>query len=210
MTACLFFDIFKDIVLACAATTGAYVAFKGLSTWKQQLTGQTEYDLARRMLVTLFRYRDSIDQARHPVMWGNEMPSPPDEEAKKMSFEEISFYGSSKAYQKRWDKVQTERSALYADLLESEAIWGTELKNLFQITFDLEHELFVQIRHHVELANPKTPDANKDAILKLKKKKRDIMYSSLGEEDDEFKVELLAAIEAIEKYLKPHLRREKA
>lgn len=210
MTSCEIFEITKDLVLIVAAAIGSYVALKGLNTWQRQLTGQTEYDLARRILVTLFKYRDAIDQTRHPAMWGDEMPSPPEEEAKKMSFDEINFYGSSKAYQKRWDKVQTEKSSLYADLLESEAIWGIDLKNLFQPIFDLEHELLVKIRHHIELANPKTPDAHKEAILKLDKKKRDIMYSTLGEETDDFKLELLAAIEAIEKYLKPHLRREKA
>jgi hypothetical protein len=210
MTNCEIFEVIKDVVLIVAAAIGSYVALKGLNTWQRQLTGQTEYDLARRILVTLFKYRDAIDQTRHPAMWGDEMPSPPEEEAKEMSFKEIQFYGSSKAYQKRWNNVQTKKSSLYADLVESEAIWGIELKNLFQPIFDLEHELFVQIRHHIELTNPKTPDDHKEAILKLAKEKRDILYSSLGEENDDFRSELLAAIGKIENFLKPYLRREKA
>ena len=137
------------------------------------------------------------------------MPSPPEDEAKKMSDEQIRFYGTSKAYQARWDKVQSERTNLYADLLEAEAIWGNVLKDLFKKIFDLEHELFTRIRHYIELINPDTNEASKEAIRKIDEKKRDIMYDDLGEEPDEYKQELISAIEGIEKYLKPKLSHEK-
>ena len=99
--------LLKDLVLSGAAITGAVVAVKGLGTWQHQLKGQSEYELSRRILVSVFKYRDAINGVRHPAMWAYEMPSPPEEEATKMSREQIRFYGTSKAYQARWDKVQT-------------------------------------------------------------------------------------------------------
>ncbi|MBT4267830.1 MAG: hypothetical protein HOD85_26775, partial [Deltaproteobacteria bacterium] len=45
-----------------------------------------------------------------------------EEKSKTMHPDQISFYGTSNAYQARWDKVQEERTSLYADLLEAEAI----------------------------------------------------------------------------------------
>jgi len=200
--------LIKDIILIGAAITGSIVAIKGLGTWQRQLKGQSEYDLSRRILVTLFKYRDGINGVRHPAMWAHEMPSPPEDEADNMSREQISFYGSSKGYQNRWDKVQLEKTSLYADLLEAEAIWGIELKDLFKEVFSLEHELFTSVRHHIELRNPNTPEASKEAIIKIDKKRRDIMYDTLGDEPDEFKKEFISAIEKIEKYLKPKLRHE--
>jgi hypothetical protein len=142
-------------------------------------------------------------------MWAYEMPSPSENEAKIMSQEQIRFYGTSKAYRARWDKVKIERTSLYADLLEAEAIWGNELMNLFKKVFDLEHELFTRIRHYIELINPDADVASKEAIRNIDKKKRDIMYDNLSEEPDEYKQELISAIEDIEKYLKPKLRHEK-
>lgn len=201
--------LLKDIVLSGAAITGAVVAVKGLGTWQRQLKGQSEYELSRRILVTVFKYRDAINGVRHPAMWAYEMPSPSEYEAKIMSQEQIRFYGTSKAYQARWDKVQIEKTSLYADLLESEAIWGNELKNLFKKVFDLEHELFTRIRYYIELINPDTDVASKEAIRNIDKKKRDIMYDNLSEEPDEYKRELISAIEDVEKYLKPKLRHEK-
>ncbi len=126
-----------------------------------------------------------------------------------MSSEKLHFYGISKAYQARWDKVQIEKTALHADLLESEALWGNELKNLFKVIFNLEHELLTCIRHYLELRNPDTDQASKDAIREIDQNRRDIKYEDLGDEGDEFKKELMVGIEAIEKYLKPTLSHKK-
>ncbi len=199
----------KDLVVTGAALIGAVVAVKGLGTWQRQLKGKSEYELSRRILVSLFKYRDAINGVRHPMMWANEMPSPPEEEAKKMSSEQIRFYGSEKAYIARWDKAQTERSALYADLLEAEAIWGTELKDRFKAIFDLEHELLVAIRHYLQQINPDEDEATKEAIGNIDSKRRDIMYDDLSEEGDEYKKEFASAVQNVEQYLKPKLQHGK-
>lgn len=199
----------KDLVLISAAITGAVVAVKGLGTWQRQLKGQSEYELSRRILVSLFKYRDAINGVRHPAMWAYEMPSPPENEAKDMTQEQIRFYGTSKAYQARWDKVQKERTSLYADLLETEAIWGDDLKTLFKKIFDLEHELATRIRHYLEQINPDRNEASKAAVREIDKKNRDIIYDLSGDKPDEYKKDMLSAIENIEKYLKPKLSHEK-
>jgi len=201
--------IIKDLVLAGAAITGAIVAVKGLGTWQRQLKGQSEYELSRRILVSLFKYRDAINGVRHPAMWGYEMPSPPEEKSSTMSRDQIQFYGTSEAYQARWNKVQEQRTSLYADLLEAEAIWGADLNNHFKALFDIQHELFTRIRHYLELINPDTHEASKEAVNKIYEKRRDIMYDDLSEEPDEFKQDLLKAITVIETYLKPKLSNEK-
>ncbi len=209
MTCTEIVTLLKDLILSGVAITGAVVAIKGLGTWQRQLKGQSEYELSRRILVTLFKYRDAINGVRHPAMWAYEMPTPPEDEARTMSSEQIRFYGKSEAYQARWVKVQTERTALYADMLEAEAIWGNDLKDLFKKVFDLEHELFTRIRHYIERINPDTDEATREAVRNIDKKNRDIMYENLSEDPDEYKQDLMSAIENIEKYLKPKLSHEK-
>lgn len=138
-------------------------------------------------------------------MWDFEIPNPPEEESKDMSREHIRFYGTSKAYQARWDKVQAERTNLYADLLEGEAIWGGELKKLFKVLFNLEHELLTSVRRYIDLINPDKEEASKEAIRNIEKKRRDIMYDDLSEEGDEYRKDFQLGVEEIEKYLKPKL-----
>jgi len=201
--------LLKDIILAGAAITGSIVAIKGLGTWQRQQKWQAEYELSRRILVAVFKFRDAINGARHPAIWANEQPSPSEDAAKKMNTQQLQYYGLSKAYQARWDKVQAERISLYPDLLEAEALWGNELNDLFKVLFNLEHELLVAIRHYLELSNPDTRESKREAIMNLDKKRRDIMYDDLSDDIDEFKKDLLAGIQSIEKYLKPKLKHEK-
>lgn len=205
MTCIQYISLAKDVVLIAAAFIGSWVAIRGLGTWQKQLKGKSEHDLSRRLLVSLFKYRDAINGVRHPAMWAAEMPSPPEEEAKAMSRDEIRFYGISKAYQARWDDVNQERTDLYADLLEAEALWGEDLKELYKVLFTLQHELLNDIRNFVELINPDTNRDDKEAITKIRKEARKIMYDDLSEEGDEFKNEFKIGVEGIEKYLKPKL-----
>lgn len=123
----------------------------------------------------------------------------------KICHKQLRFYGTSNAYQARWEKVQNERSSLYADLLEAEALWGSELNSHFKVVFDLEHELFTSIRHYLELINPDADEAYKEAIRDIDKERRKIMYDDLSVEGDEYKKDFKTGIENIENYLKPKL-----
>ncbi len=203
-----YISVFKDIFLAGAAITGAIVAVKGLGTWQRQLHGQADYDLSRRLLVTVFKYRDAIDRVRDPAMFNDEQPLPPEDQVARMNDEQIRHYGISHAYQVRWDKVKTDRSNLYADLLESEALWDLTCKELFQVLFDLEHELFTDIRQYLELINPQTRQDMKNALAEIRRDRREVMYDHSGEDPDDFKQEVQAAINAIEAYLKPKLKHD--
>ena len=195
----------KDLILSGAAITGAVVAVKGLGTWRRQLKGKTEHDLSKHLLVSLFKYRDAIRGVRNPAIYTHEIPKPPEDKAKSMNPDQISFYGTAEVYQARWSKVQDERVKLYADLLEAEALWGEELNKLFKVIYDLEHELFTYIRRYLELSNPDVNNNRKDAVEKFQQKSRNIMYGDLGDEDDEFWNDVMVGIESIEKYLKPKL-----
>jgi hypothetical protein len=194
----------KDLIVSGAAIVGIVVAIKGLGTWQRQLRGQSEYELSRRILVSLYKYRDAINRLRHPAIWKHEIPIPSDSQAKGMSSDQIRFHGISKAYEARWDQVQRERTGLHADLLEAGALWGSDLKTLFKVLFDLEHEIFMLVYNHIKLIDPETSEDTKEAIAKINRIKRDIMYDHLSE-DDEFRKDFGHGVEGIERYLKPKL-----
>ena len=198
--------LLKDVLLGGAAITGAFIANKGLTTWKRQHKGNSEYELSRRILVTLYKYRDAIDGVRHPAIWENEMPRPPEEKIKSMTVDEIRFYGTRMAIQARWDKVNVERTSLYADLLEAKALWDDEIIERFKVLFKLQQELFISFQNFIQLINPDLDEDTKEAVKNIKKNRRDIMYSDLSEEGDEYKKEFQKGVEEIEKYLNPKLR----
>ena len=200
-------SIVQGIVVSCAAITGSIVAVRGLSTWKKQTKGHADYELARRILISLFRLRDAIDAVRHPMMWAHEIPLPPEDQAANMEQNKIDHYGRTQAYQARWDRVQKERTNLYADLLESEALWGLELKTLFGDISSLQHELWLCVHRYLEISDPDTDAETRKALRDIKNSERNILYDNLSESGDDFKNEMHAAIERIEAYLKPKLIR---
>lgn len=202
----MFVDVkITDFAVAFASLIAAWVAVSGLSAWRHQLKGKTEYDLAKRILLGLFRYRDAIHGVRNPVMWGNEKPSPPEEKRQHMTRDEIEYYGTEQAYQKRWDRVTEQRASLYPELLEAEVIWGTELDERIKKINRLQGELKNAVRRHLELQDPKIDERKKDAIEKYHNKKRDILYDESFEESDEFSKDMLSEIQSIEEFLKPKL-----
>lgn len=201
------FATVKDVILATAAIVGAVVAVRGLNTWNRQLRGGVEYELARRVLRLTYRLRDALKAVRHPAIWAAEMPKPAESQAATMSRGEISHYGTAIAYQARWQKVAEVRSDLQAELLEAEVLWGSELRNRFDALNQLEHELFVAVRRHLEMVDPQAPDARKQALSKRQQASRDIIYDDMDEDGDEYTKDVIRAIERIETYLKAHLRR---
>ena len=131
----------KDIVLTIAAVIGGFVAVRGLRTWNRQLKGGVEYELTRRLLKYSYRFRDAISRVRNPLMWSSEMPTPPAEVGKAMSDEDLRYYGLSRAYQLRWDKVNEVRNDLQTELIEAEVLWGRVVYKQFQPLFTLQNEL---------------------------------------------------------------------
>ena len=79
-------SLVSEVVVAIAVAVGSYVAWKGLGAWKQQLKGRADHELARRILVLLYKYRDAIDGGRNPAIWGHEMEVPEDAEPEKMDY----------------------------------------------------------------------------------------------------------------------------
>lgn len=58
-----------DVLTALGALAAAAVAGLGLATWREQLKGRTEYDLARRMLKKTYRLREAVRAARSPLIF---------------------------------------------------------------------------------------------------------------------------------------------
>lgn len=202
-----YISITKDTVLTVAAVVGAYVALKGLSTWNRQLKGGVEYDLTRRILKCAYRLREAIKGVRNPVMWGNEMPPPPESEASNMSKEQVRHYGLANAYQQRWDKVTEVRTDLQTEMLEAEAIWGRVIYEKFEPIFKLQQELFSSVHAYISACNPNESEQSRAAYQGIMNKQRDILYDLTSENPDEFTQDINRAIKEIESFLKPHLRK---
>lgn len=201
----------KDVVLAIAGSLGAYVAFQGLNTWKRQLKGAFEYELARRLLKNTYRLRQAIAVVRNPFMSAQEMhDASQDSGGLSAEYEQRKRQAVGLAYEERWKKIAVAYNDLETDLLEAEAVWGIAVKNAFQPLYqslmDLRRVMWLHIwsiSSHESLVTVEAPKAEEQAA-----RMRVLYDTSEGfDKPDEFAAQVKRAIDDIEAILKPHLRR---
>jgi hypothetical protein len=165
----------KDAVSIFAPIVGLIIAGFGLKTWKRQLRGKSEYEIAKNLLKSTYKYREAINSVRHPFMDIAEMPEPP-KDSPQSNEEKKRFYGIAKAYENRWNKVVEVRIEIGTELLEAEVLWGNDIKERYKDLFNLEKKLFINLKHYLNNINP-------DASIKLSCDE-DIIYSkSIGDEN---------------------------
>ena len=191
-------EIGKDTATAAAAIAAAIVAALGLQTWKKQLHGSANYELARRLLRATYKVREAIRTVRVPFISIGEII-----EARKAVGLEITGAGIESsgeneraAYKIRWDQLSTALIDFQAELLEAEALWGSPIRNSSASLSQCIRELNAAI---AEWLHGKTHlDPTRDEHV------TGIIYE-LGDSNP-FSERLAAAIGDIESQLRPHLK----
>lgn len=195
--------LIKDIVIIITGLVASVVAILGLNTWRRQLYGQSEYDVARRLLKNLYLFRDVINNARHVLMVYSATPDLPKEKLEKLSDKEKEWYAIAQAFEKRCEPVAKARAKLDADILESEVFWGNKIKDNVKQISELHAEWMFAVEEHLEKTNPREPDKN--YFEKEAKRNRAIIFGRSNRTKDDFQDRMLTAVEKIEILLKPYI-----
>ncbi|WP_146036405.1 hypothetical protein [Pseudomonas protegens] len=190
------FDICGVLVTAVAVI----VALRGIGEWRNQTIATADHDLARRLLIELYRYREAIGHVRNPMILGYEGRK---EGENYVVYEKVDVV--AKAYGERFEKLGEVKSKLLANILESEAVWGGEVKSLCVALFRLERELFSHVRAYLITIDPKQTDDMRKAYKEIIGNQRDILYEGAG--DDEYLTDINQAFSIVEQSLRPKLLR---
>ena len=193
--------IAKDVILSIAAIIAAYVGIRGLDTWRRQLRGNTEYQLAKSLLTSVYELREAIAGVRNPFMQYSREPDLPADKLKDLSQREREWHALAQAYQRRWEPVPTAKAKLDANLLEAEVVWGAAIRTKVQPLNQLIGELLFALQDHLEARNPNIPYESPGR--ELVKKRHETLYG-IGDADA-FKQRLEEVILNIESELRPHI-----
>lgn len=196
------FIVMKEFILVIVAIIGLIVAISGLKTWRKQLKGNTEYDLARRLLKAIYEFRESIRTVRDPLISANEV---------KESYRNagIIFLGDNPisddrrdiyVYQKRWQGVSEKNNNLAVELLEAEVLWGKDIRdlvnNFLRVTGELRLGLNLFLEIGIEGIRQEYSQEKEEEIIDLIYDKSDNL------DEDSFSRKLATEIQEIEGYLK--------
>ena len=201
-------DLFAKLAPGIAALTAALVAVAGLGTWRRQLKGQAEYDLARRVLRAVLKARDHLNAVRSPDMTGGEIAAAYKEAG--LELPERPLLGSqSKAselvYDRRWQRLLAAVRELEAELLEAEVLWGAasrapelEFKKCFA-------ELYSAVMMHLRALSTPNPH---ESLTKIVETQFRVLYRVDSTDDpDQFGKRIDGAVKAFELIVRPHLTR---
>lgn len=200
-----FLSYTKDIISIIAPIAALVIAALGLQTWKRQLYGKSEYNIAKKLLKATYKYREAIQSVRHPSMDYSEIQNPPKDDTQPNNERRTRYYAATKAYDNRWSKITEARIEIDTELLEAEVLLGKKVKEKYSNLFSVGKKLFLNIRHYLNELNP-------DSRVHFSYD-HDIIYSKLvGEnkfaDDDAYTNELNKSIFEIENELRPHLNKK--
>jgi hypothetical protein len=198
---------FTNIITALAALGGVGIAGMGLSTWKAQAKWNTDSELAKSILVLLFKHIDSMKNVRFIAIWSDEIEEATKGKELPKDDRHRRFNEHVSVYQARWKKVQEIRSQLYPLIIEGQALWGVSFKDKFGDLWKLENELLNAVRLHLEQMNPSHDAQTQHEFYKIRKEKRDILYLT-DEATDTHLADYMKALAPIEDYLRGKLGRK--
>jgi len=194
----------KDIVVALAAAAAAVFAYLGLSAWRKELKGKSEYQLAKDVLKSVYKVREAFKHVRNPVIYQYEYPENMRDHHGHLK-REHNFEGTAHVYEERWKKMAEAFGELEEHHLAAQVEWGPEFQEVIVKLRSCRIELLVAIQQMLE--RKKNPHEAAGMKAHERAEERSVLYHLGGDsEHDKFTPQVEEAIDAFEKWLRPHIR----
>lgn len=199
-------EMVANAVTAVAAVVAVSIAWSGLNTWRSQLRGKAEYELARRVLKIVYEVREAMTSVRRPMIWMTEILEAADalgDAAQKENWAALPE-AEEAVYRLRWKRVQSAVSNLPTELLEAEVLWGPEAMNtlepLRKRILELQQAVEAQVGYLSELRPGRKTEKNE--YLKAQER---VLKAKETASDDAFGQEVQQAVVIAERFLRPKL-----
>jgi hypothetical protein len=186
----------KDIVTIFGTLAAVVIGFLGLKIWRIQQRSTADTDLARRILVCLYKIKMSIALMRRPI---KDAPAIPEE---KRGDPKAYAEALEKQYEEEWNKLREERLELQVASIEAQALWDRDFMNNFIPLNVCLGELLDNIYDYLEVRKQGYRDPDYQPA-----KTRQIMFGT-GGDSDEFSKELDKVISDIDGKVRVKLERE--
>ena len=196
-----YISITKDVIVAVAAIVTTCLAIYGVKSWRRELAGKTQFEIARNLLKATYKLRDSIADVRSPLILGVEFPEGYDVSSEKSSAEQKP-QAYSHVYCNRLKPLWVAIDEFDIAALEAEAIWGKAIKRMAEDLRTCINSLHDSIRFYIDSIHSDSINQKKEFDRNIRK---DI--SASRNSDDELSKKIRNSIKALEEELKPHLKR---
>lgn len=206
ISALQWFDMIYKTITALVAGIGVFIAFNGLQTWKKQLKGKSDYELAQRLMLLTIKYRQAMTELRNPMVWHSENFIPPQEQKQGMTDAQINDYIRSRNYEERFKQVEKIKPALIEAIFETEVLWGENIKNSYEDLFKLEYEVTTAISEYINNKDRRA-DHTDLSDKKIEQAKHNLaLRDDTLDENDIYVKEFEILFNKIKKQVEPYLK----
>lgn len=191
----------EEAIIGLSAVLATIFAYVGLNTWRKELKGKAEYQLAKDVLKSVYKVREAFKYVRHPAIFAYEYP---EEKRDYSGMREGDYENIDYVYKKRWEKMTEAFEELEERHLEAQVEWGSKFQNVIVKLRTCRAELLVEIRRMLD--EKKNPQRDKKPMEK--EKARSILYENPGNsESDKFTPQIDAAVKEFEVWLRPYIKK---
>ncbi|MEW8291974.1 MAG: hypothetical protein AB2672_15750 [Candidatus Thiodiazotropha endolucinida] len=195
-------SIIKDLCIAGAAVTTAYVAWRGVESWRSELKGRADFEIARNFMKSTYQLRDAIETCRSPWVSLTEFPegymSKSNPTADEKGEAELHVYSN------RWKEIYTCIQQFDTVSIEAEALWGKQINSKGSVLRKCVGELKTAIDAVIRNAYSEGRDFESE---KEYGKEMEHIVKNTDSENNQFTKKINDAISDIESYVRPHLSR---
>lgn len=199
-------ELFSKFAPGAAALFAAWVARSGLQTWRRQLRGQAQYELARRVLRAVLRVRDLMDGVRSPMITAGEFAAAYEAAGENPPEILSDSRGTQLVYDRRWQTLSAAMTELQSELVEAEVFWGKALRDDEVTLRKCYAELFSAVSMHLRAQASKHVGESLSQVVENQFR---TLYKVHSDEDpDLFGNRIESCVTRFENQLRPHLRLE--
>jgi hypothetical protein len=189
--------------MSIAAIATAIAALWGLNTWRRELHGRVEFDLARKILTSLNRVRTAVSRIRWGGVLKSEMPASILREGEietDLSTEEKHRRVMRGVFSKRTQPLSEEWNNLWALTEEADALWQGNIRHAVS---DLRMQLNTLSLNIERMFSDEPGYDEGDDRTRVRR----IVYARFDEDKDDYLKELESRIESVASIVRPHLRK---
>ena len=198
-------SVLRDVLLGAFAATTAFFAYLGLSTWRRELKGKSEYQLAKDVLKAVYKVREAFKVVRNPAIFSYEYPDDIINHHGHLK-RESEYEGTAHVYQERWKKMAEAFQELEDLHLDAQVEWGPEYQDVIRKLRGCRVDLLIAIQTMLE--RKKDPRVGEPTKPEKLEEERSVLYNlGEGSKYGKFTPEIAEAIGEFEKWLRPKIKR---
>jgi hypothetical protein len=197
--------IVQNVFLVIASAAAALIAYLGLTTWRKELKGKSEYAKAKEVLKAVYKVRRAFNHVRNPIIYQYEYPERMRDSSGHLE-KKYDYEGTAHVYENRWKFLAEAFEALEEENLDAQVEWGPGFQEVIVPLRRCKVELQIAISNFLE--GKKNPHERRERAREDQEDERSVLYH-LGENSrhDKFTPQINAAIEEFEKKLRPYIKK---